>query len=1014
MGERLDPETLRLVMTRYFDEMRAVIDRHGGTVEKFIGDAVMAVFGVPTVHEDDALRAVRAAAEMRTTLRELNEELERDRAVSISARTGVNTGEVVAGDPSTGGSFVTGDAVNTAARLEQAAAPGQILMGEATRRLVRDAVVAEPIESLSAKGKTEPMIAFELLEVMPGVAGLARHLEAPMVGRTTELETLDGALERSKSKRACGLVTIVGAPGVGKSRLIDEFTAVHRDDARVVQGRCLSYGDGITYWPVVEILTSLAGILETDDIEGARAKIAGLLDREADAPGIVERLAGFLGLSGTSAGPEETHWAIRKLFEAVAARRPFVPVFEDVHWAEPALLDLLEHITAWSADAPILMLCTARPELLQERAGWGTAAPRAVSIHLEPLSGSESDLLIANLVGMATLPDEARGLLSAAEGNPLFLEQLIGMLMDEGHLRLVGDAWVVGEDLSDVSIPPTITGILSARIEGLTPSERDVLERGSVEGRVFHWNSLTALSDGSAGGRIGRDLLSLVRRGLIDAAPALFGVGEAFSFRHALVRDSAYARLSKGNRAELHERHARWLEETAGGRMAEFEDILAYHLEQAVRYRGELGPLHRGGLDLAAEAAGRLSSAGRRAADRGDVRAAANLFERAIGLLDPDDVGRADALWRLGEVLGVAGELDRATETLAEAVATASRAGDARLEFRSRLAAAMLSAATDPEGSTAELDRLAGEGIPMLEALGDDEGLARAWKGLGEVALTHGRAAPMVEAYERAALHAERAGDRAALADALGWLALATLWDLTPPEAGIERTRELRARLPDHHLVESMTQITEALHEAMRARFDRARTLFRNGRAILVDIGSGVRAAGLQAVAGRIEQLAGDLGAAERELRRSVDELSAMGERGYLSTHAAELGQVLYAQDRLDEAQRMTEVSEEAAASDDLISQALWRGPRAKILARRGDDDAALVLIEEALSLLERSDFVDSRWETLADLAEVHQLAGRTEDAARALGQAIELVERKGVVPLIQRFRDRLDDLPKT
>ncbi|MBA3738624.1 MAG: AAA family ATPase, partial [Actinobacteria bacterium] len=574
MGERLDPETLRLVMNRYFDEMRSVLEAHGGTVEKFIGDAVMAVFGIPSVHEDDALRAVRAAAEMRSVLRELNKELERDHGVSISSRIGVNTGGVVAGggDPGAGTTLVTGDAVNVAARLEQAAAPGEILIGESTLRLVRDAVIATPTEALTLKGKAEPIRAFELAEVTPGSEGVARHRDAPMVGRADELEMLSTALRGAARERLVVMATVLAPPGVGKSRLIDEFVAFHETDATVVRGQCLSYGDGITYWPIVEILTVAAEITDVDGPDVIRAKIGRLLEGSEDATIMVDRLVGFLGLSGATAAPEETHWAVRKLFEFLASSRPLIAVFEDLHWAEPAMLDLLEHVSVWSADAAILLVGTARPELLETRPDLGVGSERMITIGLEPLEQGESKELVANLVGGSTLPPVVTSLLDAAEGNPLFLEQLVGMLVDEGHLRQDGDTWVVGDNLLALSVPPTITGILEARLERLSASERDVLERGSIEGRMFHWSSVTALSTAAEPTDVGHDLMSLIRRGLIGPAPAVFGATEAFRFQHALIRDAAYGRIPKRTRSELHEAHARWLERTAGERLPEFEE----------------------------------------------------------------------------------------------------------------------------------------------------------------------------------------------------------------------------------------------------------------------------------------------------------------------------------------------------------------------------------------------------------------------------------------------------------
>jgi class 3 adenylate cyclase/tetratricopeptide (TPR) repeat protein len=1010
LAERLDPESMRALMSRYFAEMKAVLERHGGVVEKFIGDAVMAVFGIPAVHEDDALRAVRAAAEMRTALATLNEQLERDHGVRIASRIGVTTGEVVAGDPTGGQSLVTGDPVNVAARLEQAAAPGQILLGELTHRLVRAAVISEPVEPLSLKGKSDRVPAFVLLEVEPRAPGRTPQRDLPMVGRRDELGVLQGSLRRATGERRCIRATVIGPAGVGKSRLVDEFVSVATEDVQVVHGRCLSYGEGITYWPVVEILTAIAGLEDGDGPDKIRSRIGGLLEGTAEAALIAERLAELLGLTGAIAASEETHWAVRRLFETLAARKPLVAVFEDVHWAEPALLDLIEHVTDLAGSDPIVLLCTARPELLEERPAWARSEPGSVALTIEALTHEQADELIEHLVGSAGLPVEARSIVGAGEGNPLFLEQLVGMLIDEGHLRREGDAWVVVDDLKGLSIPSTIKGVLEARLERLPPTERDVLECGSVEGREFHRASAAmAPTSDRPSADLSRVLESLVRRGLVEPVAPLLGGGEAFRFRHALIRDAAYARMPKATRSRLHEGLGRWLERTAGERAPEFEDLIAYHLEQATRLRADLGPLSEDGRELRAEAARRLASAGRRAVGRGDVRAASGLFERALGLLDPDDLSRPDVLVRLADAYSDQGDIGRAIDRLEEGRAAAMRIGERRGEIRAEIARGILRLSSEPGGVTEEIDRVTAEGIPILEELGDDEGLARAWKGSGEVALMRANGADMIAAYERAAHHAERAGARAALADALGWLALAAWLGMMRPADTIRHARDLRERLPDGREVEAMASISEGYSLAMLGRFAEGRALHLYGHRILEELGLRMKAAGTQQSAGRIEMLADDLPAAEREFRMGYEALASMGELGYLSTQAAELGEVRYRLGDLDEAEEFSHVSEEACDSDDIVSQIQWRGVRAKVLARRGRLDEAIRLAEQAVALTDRIDFWELRSDALANQAEVYELAGRTGDSVHALRRSLEILEAKGVVPLIERIRRRLE-----
>ena len=1009
MGEQLDPESLRRVMSRYFQEMKAVLERHGGTVEKFIGDAVMAVFGIPSVHEDDALRAVRAAAEMRDVLATLNKELERDRGVTIASRIGVNTGEVVAGDPGAGHTLVTGDAVNVAARLEQAAAPGEILIGETTMRLVPDAVVAEPVEPLTAKGKTAPVAAYRLEHVAPGTVGIARHLDAPMVGRERELQLIRDAFDGAVHQRACRLVTVLGAAGVGKSRLTEEFVAAPGGEALVLRGQCLSYGDGITYWPIVEMLTAIAEIADDDDPHQVRAKIGALFGPSPDPSIAVERLAQFLGVTGAVAAPEETHWAVRKLFEALAATHPVIAVFEDIHWAEPALLDLIEHVTERSTVAPILLLGTARPELLDERAAWGSGESGATSVLLDPLSGEESGEMIANLLGRSENTSEAIGrIVDAAEGNPLFVEQMVAMLIDDGALLKQEGGWTVTRDLTSVPLPPTITGLLEARLDRLSPAERAVIERASVEGRVFHWGSITALSSDLPQEDVSRHLRALVHRDLIGPDEGVFGGSEAFRFRHALIRDAAYDRIPKETRADLHERHAAWLEAAAGEHAVEFEEVLAYHYEQAYLFRSELGPVDERGRELAAEAARRFSSGGRRAVARGDLRAAGILLDRAVALIDQDEPSRIDLLLLLGRASTDAGELERAAGALDEGLATSTRTGDRRREIRARLARLQLLWATEPEGVAAQIKAEAEEAIPALEELGDDEGLARAWNSLCEVGLMWCHASDVETASERAIFHAERAGDRAALSDAAAWRIFAPWLGMVRPEEGIRRCEEIRAQVPEDRLVHAIADLTHGSSLALLGRFDEGRELHRTGGAILSDLGLKLNIGGMSSWVAGLEFLSGDLEAAERAHRGGIRVLESIGEVGYLSTHVGFLGQVLYAQGRFDEAAEKADTAERLGASDDVATQTVWRQLRAKVLAREGRLDEAIGLAEEALALTEGTDCWDTIESAFEDLAEVFRLAGRRDDAVQALGKALDVSERKGAVVVVEQVRSKL------
>jgi class 3 adenylate cyclase len=552
LGERLDPESLRMVMSRYFEVARTALERHGGTVEKFIGDAVMAVFGVPDVHEDDALRAARAAVELRDAVDALNDELERSWGAHLQIRTGVNSGDVVAGDPTAGQAFVSGDAVNVAARLEQAAQPGEILIGAQTLGLVRDAVHVEPVEPLSLKGKADPVPAFRLVDVVSGAPAFARRLDSPMLGRDAEIRELVDAFERAQRGPGCELVTVLGVAGVGKSRLIRELSSRLAGRARIIEGRCLPYGDGITFWPVAEIVKEAAGIGDTDSPSEAGAKINALLsavDPEEVAL-IRDRVEAAMGLGDAQGAIQETFWAFRRLLETLADRRPLVAVIDDIHWAEPTLLDLIEYAAGFSRGHPLLLVCTARPELRESRADWGRAGS-IVSLH--PLEPTHSGQLIRNLLGQTSLPADIQArVVESAEGNPLFVEEMLRMLIDDGLLRRDDGQWVATADLSRVPAPRTIQALIAARLDRLQDDERAVIQRASVAGKVFYWGAVTELSPEDARGSVGGNLQTLVRKELIAPEHSPFAGEDAFRFSHILVHDAAYTCLPKLARALLH------------------------------------------------------------------------------------------------------------------------------------------------------------------------------------------------------------------------------------------------------------------------------------------------------------------------------------------------------------------------------------------------------------------------------------------------------------------------------
>jgi class 3 adenylate cyclase/tetratricopeptide (TPR) repeat protein len=1009
MGERLDPESLRRVMTRYFEAMRAVVERHGGTVEKFIGDAVMAVFGIPVLHEDDALRAVRAAVEMRESLEELNEELEGRWGVRLEVRTGVNTGEVVAGDPTAGESLVVGDAANVAARLEQSAAPGEILIGAGTYRLARDAARVEEVSPLAVRGRNAPVEAYRLLEVLPGVPAFLRRMDSPLVGRHREQVLLEGAFERVRQTRACHLFTILGNAGVGKSRLAAELVSACRSESSVLFGRCLPYGEGITYWPMVEVVREAAGMADADSPEEIRRKLLNLLKHEEDGPLVAERVAQLLGAS-TASSSEEVPWAVRRLLEALARDQPMVLILDDLHWAEPRLLDLVEHVADWARDVPILLVCLARPELLDVRPTWAGGKLNATSILLEPLTEDEAGALISNLLGRAELAEGARRRITeAAEGNPLFVEETLSMLIDDGVLRPENGSWEVTGDLSRVAVPGTIHALLAARLDRLAAGERAAIERGSVEGKVFHRGGVAALTPDPARGSLGGHLQTLTRKELIRPARSDFVGEDAFEFRHLLVRDAAYAAMSKETRADLHALFAGWLAHVAERRLTEYEEIVGYHFEQAYRYRTELGRTDEETAALGRRAGHHLGRAGQRAFERGDVPAAITLLGRSSGLL-PDSTERLRRLIDLGVALLDAGEFSRSREVLGDAARDAARLGEPGLEWTARVELIEVELQSEP-GEADRARREVEEAISVLERLGDDSGLAKAWHVAGTLWWLEARAEKTLAALERAVEHASRAGDRRQLAEDLWLQAMTASWGPTPVTEAIARVKEIMARSEGHRKVEALCLATLAHLEASRGNMDEARRLIAKGRGMMRELGLTILAAATSHAEGYIGMSAGEPEEAERTLREGYDELERLGEKAYLSTSAAALAGALYELDRLDEAERFTGISEETADPTDLASHILWRSVRGKILARRGRLEEAEQLVRDAVTIAEDTDLLDAKGDALLDLGEVFELAGRREEAREAVARALDLYERKESTVLAEQARRKLAEL---
>ena len=924
LGEELDPEALRMRMRRYYEECRAILERHGGTVEKFIGDAVMAVFGMPQAHEDDALRAVRAAVELKAAVA----------AMGLDARIGVNSGEVVAGE---GDSLVTGDAVNVAARLEQHADPGEILIGPQTQQLTRDAVDVEPVE-LELKGKSAPVAAYRLLHADLESAGLLRRLAAPLVGRARALARLHDDFERAVSQGSSQLFTLLGPPGVGKSRLVEEFVGETRAQAQIVRGRCLHYGDGITYWPLVEVLLQL----------------------DADAESVVDLPS-----------PTEAAVATRKLLETHALKRPLVVVWDDIQWGEPAFLDLVEHIADWSRVAPILLLCVARPELLELRPTWGGGKANATSLLLEPLDADETSTLIDNLLAGADLNATAKErIVDASGGNPLFVEEMLLMLDDARD--------------ADVSVPPTIHALLQARLDQLATDERSVIERGSIEGEVFHRSPVAELAPETVRTSLDTHLAKLIRTELIrPEAPTMPG-DDAFRFRHLLIRDAAYDSLPKETRADLHERFALWLDEHV--ELVEQDEIVGYHLERAVLYRRELG---HDDAALAGQAARRLGDAGVAASARGDNNAVVNLLDRATSLLPPGDASRLDLAADLVRAL-----VDIGRFTDAQAFVDELAEGGERARAYAETLAPLVSHLSGTASPDQEVWR-SDEAVETFRKLDDSRGLALAYLIHGHFEWTACRAAAAAEKYRAVLPHARRAQRPALAAEALTHLCATVSFGPTHVDEAEAELRSLAAQATGSGVQAAVDRALGRL-TATRGDFDAARELFRSGREPLLEAGLVITHAATCLGIGFVEEHAGEHDEAIRVLREGYDRLTELGEHAYASTVAADLAYNSLALGHDVEAGRWVATARELCPPGDVATLATADLVDGLLSVRKGRHDDAERLVRRGLEQAEKTDFWEMRGMAYEAWAKVLAARGRGEEAGVALTKALSEYEGKG------------------
>jgi class 3 adenylate cyclase/tetratricopeptide (TPR) repeat protein len=972
LGESLDPEVLRRLLEQFFAAMRDVLERHGGSVAKFSGDAVLAVFGIPQLREDDALRAVRAALEMRERLLELNQDVVRARGVTLEARWGVNTGSVLVPEGGGDHGLVVGDAVNTAARLEAAAAPGTIVVGESTYRLVGHALTAEPLGALELKGKLVATPAWRVLAVNPDAEIASRQLTRPLIGRLRELGALQGAFQRTVEDGRCGLVTVLGFPGMGKSRLAAELVSAVVPDARVLAGRCLSYGEGITYSPIADMLNETVG----GDVRGG---LEQLLLGQADAGDVVTLVASVLGEGVADGSGEAPFWAIRRLFETLAVSQPLVLIFEDIHWAEPTLLDLIEHLADWVRERPILLLCLARPELLEARPAWGGGKINAISLLLAPLSDVDSRLMLEQgLLDRPLSPEVRDQITKSAQGVPLFLEQMLAMLDERGPI-------------ASTDVPPVIQSLLAARIELLDDADRSLLEHAAVEGEQFHAGAVAAL--GRVEGSLVPQLSELVRRELIRTdEPGLQGELR-FRFAHGLIRDAAYERLPKAERAALHERLADWLEAHDA-----VEELVGYHLERAHLLGAELAPPDERALGIARRASELLATAGRRALHRGDFSATANLLERAVALLPAGSLERLALLPELGSVLG---ELDvpRADSVLSEAIASARELGDARVEWESIVIRSRVRLYIDPTARPlAEVLSEAERATEELEALDHHSAVADALLLRGDVHWMLGQLSRMSELCERAIGLSRGASSTRAI----GYAGSAIMYGPEPATRAERRCRELLAQAAGNRTACATLYESLGWLQAMQGDPGEGRRTARIGWDTLTELGIDEWGASNWLACGYIEALDGKLEEAERYLSRAVEVFRDLGDVWFLSTAVVDHALVLCALGRHSEALR---VSDQPRAPYDVEWVIKWNRVQALAALASGDPDRALVHASSAVEAAELTEYIDFHAAALADRATVLDELGRSADGRADLEAALSLHERKENVIESARIR---------
>jgi class 3 adenylate cyclase/tetratricopeptide (TPR) repeat protein len=950
-----DPEVARRRVQEYFNRVQHCVVTHGGLVEKFAGDAVMAGFGIPQGHEDDAERAIRAALAIIDSVTELG----------LEARIGIESGEVVV--DSTDSTFATGEAVNVAARLQQAGQPNAILIGPATQRLTLGCFEIEDEGPVEAKGLAQPIWAWRV--IAPIRTEASRRFAAPLVGRDAELELLENTYARAVRDRRAHLFTIFGEPGVGKSRLAREFID-GLESATVLFGRALPYGEGVTYSALADMVKVAAGIADDDPLDTAVEKLRECCPDEAVAD-LLGLASGVLEAVQAERNQQEIAWAARAWAKKLAEPQPLVLVFEDIHWGEEPLLELIEHLGTWVRDAPLLLLCLARPELLDIRSGWGGGRVRATAIELEPLNEADSEALIEALLNDGELPEVARAaLFEKTEGNPLFVEETIRALSESDGSAIE-------------RIPDTLQALIAARIDHVPPGEKSVLQRAAVIGRTF-WAGAVEYLGGDGDGELEPLLDDLLLREFVLPEPRSTISGEeAYRFKHVLIREVAYSGLSKTARARHHRRFAEWLGERARDELLE---VRAYHLDQASALLAELDGAPP--EELAKEAADALARAGKRALAREANATARKLLHRSVEL-EPTLRRRyeaARAAWRMHDFPVVSNEME-------DVLLGAREEGNKELEARSLTALAEVALLREADVGRAE--QLAKKAVEVAE---DDESRIDAFRILETAAWWRGELRE-AETYAEEQLQIARRLKRQDLeSDAL--LQLAGIYvsrrEGERAEPLIERALDLAEESGSLTAKARAFRTLGELHE-FRGRQEEALAEFGRARDLFDEVGAAANVARTLMHMGRLLARRGDVPEGERLFREALRILQPLEDRGTLCEVQRSLAEVLLEQGKVDAAEAYALKAVETTGSDDVSSQASTRKTLAMVRAAQGRDDEAEALLRESIEILERSEYTRFLSEPLKAMIQFLEERQRVEDVVAFEERLAEL--RAGAMP---------------